>query len=149
MVTCVLYIANNLQQYSNIASIACMSERNTKTKMLVTQLFSMSQEPLSLQEVYSRVQKKLPATAHSTVYRIVMRLQEEGHIHAVDWRERGSRYEWAGLPHHHHVVCQLCGAVADLADTDVNYDEQKIRRKTGFIIKHHSIELEGICKDCQ
>ena len=123
--------------------------RNTKTRTYVEGLFSATLEPISVQELYARVQKKYPQTAYSTVFRIVIRLEQEQKIHAIDWRERGSRYEWAGMPHHHHITCQLCGAVTDLEDSDVHYNDEKIRKKTGFITKYHSIELEGICSLCQ
>lgn len=123
--------------------------RNTKTRAYVELVFSTTPEPISTRELFAHIQKKYPATAYSTVFRIVTRLEQDKKIHAIDWRERGSRYEWAGMPHHHHITCQVCGAVQDLEDADVNYDDEKIRRKTGFITKHHSIELEGICANCR
>ncbi|MCE9643125.1 MAG: transcriptional repressor [Candidatus Andersenbacteria bacterium] len=123
--------------------------RNTKKKIFIEHVFTITAEPISIREVFRQVQKTYPETAYSTVFRTVMRLEQENKIHAVDWRERGSRYEWAGMPHHHHITCQICGAVQDLEDADVNYDDEKIRKKTGFITKHHSIELEGICAKCR
>jgi Fe2+ or Zn2+ uptake regulation protein len=67
----------------------------------------------------------------------------------TDWRERGSRYEWAELPHHHHIVCGICGRSIDIDDDDLGFDEDRIRERTGFLINHHSIELEGICPTCR
>ena len=106
-------------------------------------------KPLSIQEIHDRVRDHLPATAYSTVYRIVARLEADGRVRRIDWRERGSRYEWAELPHHHHIVCSLCGRSVDIDDADLGFSEEKVRRATGFLIDHHSIELEGICPDCQ
>jgi Fe2+ or Zn2+ uptake regulation protein len=125
------------------------TQRNTKTKMLVEHVFSATREPISVLELFSVIQKKYPKTAYSTIFRIVKQLEQSKKIHTVDWRERGSRYEWALLPHHHHIVCEKCGIIADLEDADVNYNEAKIRTKTGFIITHHSIELEGVCVNCR
>ena len=98
--------------------------------------------------VFQDVRGVYPHAAYSTVFRIVMKLEQEGRVHAVDWKERGGRYEWADMPHHHHIVCQLCGAVADLEDSDVNFSDAKIAKKTGFSVQHHSIELEGVCAAC-
>jgi Fe2+/Zn2+ uptake regulation proteins len=123
--------------------------RTTKTKQLITQILESSHGPISLQELYGYVKISLPQTAYSTVFRTILRLEQDKYIKRVDWRERGSRYEWALRPHHHHIVCQLCGAVVDLNDEILNYDDKKIQAKTGFLTKHHSIELEGICPDCQ
>jgi len=123
--------------------------RRTKTRRRVEQLLQTTSEPVSLQQLYRSIKKILPATAYSTIFRIIRRLEEEQHVRRVDWRERGSRYEWAERPHHHHLTCQNCKKVVDLDDGVLNYRDKKIEKKTGFITKHHSIELEGICPDCQ
>jgi len=123
--------------------------RETKTKKLITHIFQTMQKPVSLREIFHYVQISLPKTSYSTVFRNVNRLAKNGKIIHIDWRERGSRYEWADMPHHHHIVCQICGAFTDLKESDVNFNEKKLSTITGYIIKHHTIELEGICPKCQ
>ena len=123
--------------------------RNTRAAVLVGDLLRTYAKPLSIQELHEHVRAHLPSTAYSTVYRIVGRLEAAGRVHRVDWRERGSRYEWSGLPHHHHIVCSLCGRSVDLYDADLGFSEERVRAATGFLVDHHSIELEGICPSCQ
>ena len=126
-----------------------INSRNTKVKKLIVHIFQTTPKPISLQELFAYVKISLPLTAYSTVYRGVRHLQEYSHIHSVDWRERGSKYEWSDREHHHHITCQTCGKVTDLGDSDLKYDEKHINDTTGYITKHHSIELEGICAECQ
>lgn len=124
--------------------------RQTKARLAVERIFQAYPRPLSLEELCNYVKVKLPATAYSTIFRIVKKLEQEKKITPVDWRERGSRYEWIeGGDHHHHIVCQVCGKIADIGDADVNFDERKIQRATGYTMKHHTIELEGVCGGCQ
>src|SRR3954447_25270507 len=123
--------------------------RNTRALQLIRDLLRTYARPLSVQELHELVQARHPSTAYSTVYRIVGRLEAAGSVRRVDWRERGSRYEWAELPHHHHIVCTLCGRSVDIDDADLGFSEDGVRAATGFVIVHHSIELEGICPDCQ
>jgi Fur family transcriptional regulator, ferric uptake regulator len=123
--------------------------RKTRTRQLVVDLLQTYAKPLSLHELHHRVRERLPKTAYSTVYRVISRLEAEGKVNRVDWRERGSRYEWAELPHHHHIVCGMCGRTVDIEDADLGFSEEWIRTATGFLVNHHSIELEGICPDCQ
>ena len=123
--------------------------RKTPAGQLVVDLLQTYARPLSLQELHVRVRERLPRTAYSTVYRVVTRLEAEGRVKRVDWRERGSRYEWAELPHHHHIVCGICGRSVDIEDADLGFSEERIRAATGFLVNHHSIEIEGICPDCQ
>ncbi len=123
--------------------------RKTRASQLVVDLLQTYARPLSLQELHVRVRERLPRTAYSTVYRVISRLEAEGKVTRVDWRERGSRYEWAELPHHPHIVCGICGRSVDVDDADLGFSEERIRAATGFLVNHHSIELEGICPQCQ
>lgn len=113
------------------------------------EILETSSIPLSLRELHGRVQEQLPSIAYSTIFRLAERLEAEGRITRVDWRERGSRFEWAERPHHHHIVCSDCGHTVDLADADLGFNERRIETRTGFRLRHHSIELEGTCSDCQ
>jgi Fur family ferric uptake transcriptional regulator len=123
--------------------------RNTRVVNAVTEILQQDPSPISLRELHERVIDDLPATAYSTVYRLLGRLEREGKVVRVDWRERGSRFEWAERPHHHHIVCSDCGHAVDVDDADVGFSERQIESRTGFRVKHHSIELEGTCAGCQ
>ena len=123
--------------------------RNTRASRLVTEILRSCPTPLTLAELHARVREHSPRTAHSTVFRLVTRLEQERKVVRVDWRERGSRFEWAERPHHHHLVCGDCGRTVDIEDRDFGFSEARLRARTGFLVKHHSIELEGTCPDCQ
>lgn len=122
--------------------------RNTPVRRAATEILKTSPTPLSLQDLHDQVRGQLPATAYSTIFRLLERLEKEGRVTRVDWRERGSRFEWADRPHHHHIVCSDCGQTVDLDDHDLGFSERRIQSRTGFQVKHHSIELEGTCADC-
>jgi Fur family transcriptional regulator, ferric uptake regulator len=123
--------------------------RNTRVTQAVTELLRRDARPFTIQELHARVCEHHPRTAYSTVYRVLARLEQEEKVNRVDWRERGSRFEWADLPHHHHIVCGVCGDSTDVSDVDLGFSAGRIRDATGFIVGHHSIELEGTCPDCQ
>ena len=123
--------------------------RNTAAAGVVAELLRASSTPLSLRELHEQVLSRLPRTAFSTTFRVVGRLEHEQLVHRVDWRERGSRFEWADRPHHHHLVCGECGHTVDIDDRDLGFDERRIESRTGFRVDHHSIELEGTCPDCR
>lgn len=75
-------------------------------------------------------------------------LEAAGDVLRIDWRERGSYFEWAADPHH-HIICRICGAIRDLNDNELGFDAHIIERITGFSVKRHSIELDGLCPTCQ
>lgn len=122
--------------------------RNTKTKTLIYRVLSDSSVPVGLMEVFAQVKLMYPATAFSTVYRIVMHLAREGKVTKSDWRDRGSKYEWADREHHHHVLCDGCGDVQDISDEAAGFRPDNIARETGYTVAHHTIEISGMCADC-
>lgn len=126
-----------------------MESRNTKVKSLVTAIFQNHQQPLSLKEVFDEVKRTYPHTAYSTVFRIIKQLHTRQQLVQVDWRERGSYFEWAQRHHHHHLVCDTCGEVVDIEDSVLGFKPDSITQQTGFIIKNHSIEIKGTCRSCQ
>jgi Fur family ferric uptake transcriptional regulator len=123
--------------------------RSTRASRLIAAILQADPQPLSLRELHARVARELPSTAYSTVYRVVERLERDGQVSRVDWRERGSRFEWAARPHHHHIVCDDCGRSVDIDDGDLGFSERRILERTGFEVRHHVIELEGTCADCR
>jgi Fur family transcriptional regulator, ferric uptake regulator len=126
-----------------------MLSRNTKTKALVEKIFQGNLVPLSIQDVFSKVSTHYPKTAYSTVYRIILGLAKEKKLIQVDWRERGSYFEWANRGHHHHLICRSCGDVTDIDDSLLGFEPRKITSQTGFAIQAHSIEITGVCAPCQ
>ena len=125
-----------------------MNTRNTKLQQAVRDLMQIHKRPLTLNEILVEAKNVVPNAAFSSVCRIVQRLEQAGVVMRIDWRERGSRYEWAEDPHH-HLLCQRCGAVRDLHDEELNFCEAEVAKLTGYLVKRHSIELEGICPACQ
>lgn len=50
--------------------------------------------------------------------------------------------------HHHHMICEVCGKIViyDLCHEQL-YD--RFAEQHGFQLTSHSLELRGICSDCQ
>lgn len=123
--------------------------RQTATKAAVAQILESFGAPIALGELHQFIKMSLPKTAFSTIYRILRQLELQGKVIRIDWRERGSRYEWAALPHHHHLVCDSCGTITDIDDVTLGYNPQAVKAGTGYQLHHHSIELRGNCPNCQ
>ena len=123
--------------------------RKTQARKTIEKIFKSTKKPVKLSSLFAEIKNTLPNTAYSTVYRIVEKLEQENKITKVDWRDRGSFFEWSGRSHHHHIVCQNCDFVADINDASISYDDQEVAEKTGFTSLSHSIEIYGLCKPCQ
>ncbi|MDB2533017.1 transcriptional repressor, partial [Candidatus Actinomarina sp.] len=55
--------------------------------------------------------------------------------------------------HHHHVFCTNCGEVEDITLSEV-FEKQlsdeisNIHKTSKYLIKEHTLELIGLCSDC-
>ena len=124
-------------------------KRNTLQKRIVSDVFcSMTNHP-SAGMVYEAVNEKFPGISKATVYRLLAEAAEEGKIQRLKLTDANDRYDIT-LNKHHHVVCRVCGAVADV---DVDVDDGLIADKAtgheGFEIENCHVEFVGVCKECQ
>lgn len=125
--------------------------KKTKIKLQFESIMKGSTCSIELSRIHKLTNKKIPGVAFSTIYRIARAYEKKGLIARVDWRERGSKYEWVDKhDHHHHITCLVCGKVKKISDNSVDFKEDVIRKESGgFVLKKHYFELEGICKNCQ
>lgn len=94
----------------------------------------------SLLQKLLQVGKKYNKTS---VYRALETLAEQGTICSHDFTGKETLYELRDH-HHDHVVCSLCGTVAE-APCSVSSPQ----RMRGFKIDHHHVTYFGTCPECQ
>ena len=51
--------------------------------------------------------------------------------------------------HHDHILCIKCGKVEEFVDEVIEQRQKDIAEKSGFSMTDHSLNIYGICKDCQ
>ncbi|MCD6282113.1 transcriptional repressor [bacterium] len=99
-------------------------------------------------EVYRRVQKRIPNISMGTVYRNLEALSEHGIICRLQMSEGPMRFD-ASMEKHYHVRCSKCGRVGDVPASLVNNFESKVRAECEWQITGHRLEFIGICPRCQ
>ena len=84
----------------------------------------------------------------SSVFRALLRLEDEGAVLRIDLGDGKARFEPTG-EHHEHVRCERCGAVAAVPGCLVESSAPAVERRTGFRITGHRLLFAGICPDCR
>lgn len=51
-------------------------------------------------------------------------------------------------PHHHHMVCEQCGRVEEIASDTLEDVLGIVASRHHFTLKSHTVELSGLCKSC-
>jgi Fe2+ or Zn2+ uptake regulation protein len=83
----------------------------------------------------------------ATVYRALELLEQRGiltRMHLGDCHG----YTVCEEGHHHHFVCERCGAVVPVDATDIEAEIRKLAERLKFRVDTHMLEFAGLCADC-
>ncbi len=88
--------------------------------------------------------------ARASVYRILDELERLDLVQRVQVGQAMARYEpvRTGAGHHHHLVCDRCGAVTPFHDPELERAIAKLSRRVPMRVADHEIVLHGECRDC-
>ncbi len=103
---------------------------------------------ISPQKIVDRVEKRLPGTNPSTVYRTLELLEELGivsHAHLGD----GPEYHKADEHDHVHLICSRCNKAQSLSEDDTTPLKELISRHSGFVPDFTHFAISGLCADCR
>lgn len=132
-----------------ITSLSEQGYKKTRVREAVISHLEDLKKPLSALEIQTFLVTKKLRVNKSTIYRELQFLLEHEVIVEINFGEGKKRYEIAGLPHHHHLICNNCQKIEDIfIEEDLKVVEKKIKKETSFIIKHHTLEFFGLCKTC-
>jgi len=121
------------------------SQRNTRQKAAIRQVFLATGRPMGPQEVLEEAAKEISGLGIATVYRNIKTLVEEGWLIAVELPGEPSRYEVSGKEHHHHFHCKVCDKVFELPGCSLAV---KPHLPKGFTATAHEIVVYGTCAVC-
>ncbi|MFZ2025304.1 MAG: transcriptional repressor [Microgenomates group bacterium] len=122
--------------------------RKTSSRDAILSCIKDSHKPLSIEDIKKTFRKKHVHIDEATIYRTMKTFVGNGELQQIDFHEGKFRYESASLPHHHHLVCEKCGAVEDVPVQEKLLLKQ-LRIKTKFKVLRHSLEFFGLCNKCQ
>lgn len=121
----------------------------TPARIAVLQLLEETNTPLDVSTIIYNLKSKNLDVDPATAFRIVNMFTEKGIITPIQFNEGKLRYELSSKAAHHHLVCEQCGKIEDISDCNIRSLEKDIKKKKGFLVKHHSLEFFGVCLNCQ
>ncbi len=122
-----------------------MTTRHTQQRQAIRSAFESAGRPLGPREVLEIARTGVPGLGIATVYRTLKKLVSGGVLRAVELPGQPSRYELAGLDHHHHFHCLRCDRVFDVEGCP---GEVQTYTPAGFHTEAHEVVLYGRCAAC-
>lgn len=121
-------------------------------KEILKVLISSSGEHLTCDEIYETVKKSCPEMGIATVYRTLQILESTKKINKLNLDDGYVRYELNlndETHNHHHLICKMCGDVAEVRIDLLEDLENNIEKNYGFKIVDHDLKFFGICSKCK
>ncbi len=110
-----------------------------------------SDEHLTPEALHHLIQEKYPQlrTGIATVYRTLSLLEDSNVITSLSFGAQGKKYELGAKEHHDHLICTKCGKITEFVDEEIEKRQHAITKELGFKMSDHSMQIYGICKECQ
>jgi Fe2+ or Zn2+ uptake regulation protein len=101
----------------------------------------------TVESLYERVRRELPAISLKTVYQTVHDLEALGEVRILDLGTGSVRVDPNVDDAHHHLVCTACGRVRDLP---IAFDGLRVplRYRRDFAVDGAHVIFRGRCHDC-
>ena len=131
--------------------VSKLSERGyrlTPQRMMILSAIESSDDHISAEEIYAQVVAKYPHVNISTVYRTLELLKQLGLVTETDLGGGRFRYHPADKGHHHHLVCQQCGAIIDLDESLLSPLKSALLREYKFSADLMHLAIFGRCASC-
>jgi Fur family transcriptional regulator, ferric uptake regulator len=124
--------------------------RSTPSRLAVLEYLSAQTRPIS----HAEISDDLVPLGYdkSTLYRVLVELAEAEILARIDAGDHSWRFEIRGKGSHApgdhpHFVCDDCGRVECLSDTDVSLSNLR-KSKIGQSRQIREVFLKGTCQDC-
>jgi len=121
--------------------------RKTQQRGAISRAIADAEGPLSVPEIHGAAKRSIENIGIATIYRNVKLLLDAGEIQPIILPDGVTRYEPAGLKHHHHFRCRECDRVYDLDVCPVSLPAGTTL-PSGFHVEDHELTFYGTCALC-
>lgn len=104
---------------------------------------------LSAENVYKLLLDQGDDVGLATVYRVLTQFEDAGLVIRHNFEGGHAVFELCDGAHHDHLVCTKCGVIKEFVDDVIEQRQIDIANAHGFQITDHSLNLYGLCPECQ
>jgi len=124
--------------------------KNTQPRRRILEIMDKaSDHHMSAEDIYRELIEAGEEIGLATVYRVLTQFEEAGLVVRHHFEGGQSVFELDHGEHHDHLVCVKCSRVEEFCDPEIEKRQQEIAKKAGFTITDHSLNIYGICSECQ
>lgn len=124
--------------------------RQGGARRAVVELLGEQDCALSALEIEDKLHARDHAIGRASVYRALEQLEGLRLVQRLEMGTGTACYERVrpSGEHHHHLVCERCGAVVPFEDQQLERAIARISRDASFAVSDHDVTLHGLCRSC-
>jgi len=103
----------------------------------------------SAEDIYKALLDEGEEVGIATIYRVLTQFESAGLVTRHHFEGGISVFELDHGEHHDHILCIKCGKVEEFVDNVIEQRQKVIAAEAGFSMTDHSLNIYGVCKDCQ
>lgn len=128
----------------------------TRIRLAILELISEHGRFMTADEITAALRSRHIAADRVTVYRNIDRMVHAGLMVAACMPGKAMRVgacSQPAAPHHHHIICERCGRVAETDGCPIQDAGERLVREvfeaSGFQLTDHMAQYMGICPECR
>jgi Fur family ferric uptake transcriptional regulator len=131
------------------ARLSSRGFRSTRQRTRIAEIFFDMGGHHSVEEIHALLRQQTEGAGHATIYRTMKLLVDCGMAKARHFGDGLTRYEaFEEGEHHDHLICTDCGMIVEFENDTIESLQDAIALQHGFTLKHHRMELYGLCSTC-
>jgi len=103
----------------------------------------------SAEDIYKALLDEGEEVGIATIYRVLTQFESAGLVTRHHFEGGISVFELDHGEHHDHILCIKCGKVEEFVDNVIEQRQKTIAAEAGFSMTDHSLNIYGICNECQ
>nr|WP_320133941.1 Fur family transcriptional regulator [uncultured Holophaga sp.] len=122
--------------------------KQTPQRKALLDVLQVADRPLTVEEILGRMTGKRPGVP--TLYRNLECFAGQGWVESLVGPDQVQRFvRCHSAHHHHHIVCDGCGRVAETDCLGLEALLEQLGKSAGYKVTRHQLTLYGLCPQCQ